>query len=121
MKPENGFAVVAIFLCLTPSASADQCAYVTKPQAIAAFNNIEIGQKIFGFCEPCGDRTPRELVVRSLSVENTHSPGFWEVQVNGKGIDLAYTYINYNDRRKVNLALVANCSAQDVSPLLTAH
>jgi hypothetical protein len=110
-----GFATIN-----TSGALADQCAYVTKAQAIAAFQNLSIGQTIYEFCELCGDRTSRPVVIQSLNLKNTDSPGYWQILVNGKGIDLAYTYVDYKDsgRRRINLALTANCPAVDFTPLL---
>ena len=107
-------------LWLAQAAYADQCSYVTKPQAIAAFNNLELGQTIYEFCELCGDRTPQPVQVTSLAVSNTPGAGYWQVLVNNQNIDLAYTYIPYNDKhQKVNLALVANCPADGFTPLLS--
>jgi hypothetical protein len=106
----------------TSGALADQCSFVTKAQAIAAFQNLSIGQTIYEFCELCGDRTARPVVIQSLNLKNTNSPGYWQILVNGKGIDLAYTYIDYQDsgRRRINLALTANCPAADFTPLLSS-
>lgn len=122
MKAWSLVGSIVISLLLAPAARADQCAYITKAQSLAAFNQLSIGQTIYEFCELCGDKTPKPLVIKNLSIGNTKTPGYWEVLVNGKGIDLAYTYINYgnhkSDRRKLNLALVANCSANDFTPII---
>jgi hypothetical protein len=126
MKAWGLVGSMVISLILAPAARADQCAYVSKAQAVAAFNQLSIGQTIYEFCELCGDRTPRALAIRTLAVKNTDTSGFWQVMVNGRGIDLAYTYIDYGDssrsgrsgKRRVNLALVANCAAIDFTPIL---
>jgi hypothetical protein len=120
MKSAMRLSILMGILIAAPAAYADQCAYVTKPQAIAAFNNLNVGQTIYSFCELCGDRSPQPAVIRSLSIANTPSANYWEVLVNGRGIDLAYTYIDYQNeaQQKINLALVANCPAQSFTPLL---
>lgn len=113
------FGAVSGVLSYIPAAYADQCAYVSKSQAIAAFNSLNLGQTIYSFCELCGDRSPQPTVIRALSMANTPTND-WEILVNGRGIDLAYTYIDYKNeaQQKINLALVANCPAQDFTPLL---
>jgi hypothetical protein len=114
---------IVINLLLAPAVRADQCAYVTKAQAVAAFNQLSIGKTIYEFCELCGDKISKPILINSLSISNTTTPGYWQVMVNGQGIDLAYTYIDYGnnkpDGRRVNLALVANCSATNFTPILS--
>lgn len=45
---------------------------------------------------------------------------FWKVKVNGKGIDLAYVFIDSDiEDNLVNLAAIANCPAERVSPVLS--
>ncbi|NJK41173.1 MAG: hypothetical protein HC934_07130 [Acaryochloridaceae cyanobacterium SU_2_1] len=119
MKSITGLSALTLILCLAPAAYADQCSYVSKSQAIAAFNAINLGQNIYHFCENCGDRSPKTEKVQSLSVANTTTSD-WQVLVNGKGIDLAYTYIEYrNDaQQRLNLALLAACPASGFTPLL---
>jgi hypothetical protein len=121
MKALGFVSAIVVSLLWASAARADQCAYVTKAQAMAAFNQLSIGQTIYEFCELCGDKTPKPLVVNTLSMGNTPTPGYWQVLVNGKNIDLAYTYINYDnqksDKRKINLALMANCSATGFTPI----
>lgn len=122
MKAARFVGSMVISLLLAPAALADQCSYITKAQAVAAFNQLSIGKTIYEFCELCGDKKPKPILINSLAISNTKTPGYWQVMVNGNGIDLAYTYIDYGnnkpDGRRVNLALVANCLATDFTPLL---
>jgi hypothetical protein len=122
MKAARFVGPIVIGLLLAPAARADQCSYITKAQAVAAFERLSIGKTIYEFCELCGDKNPKPVVINSLAISNTKTPGYWQVMVNGKGIDLAYTYIDYgsnkSDGRRVNLALVANCLATDFTPIL---
>jgi hypothetical protein len=96
------------------SAFADQCAYITKDQAAKAVTTLLSAQSIKTLCEPCGEskavavKDVKEITVRTTSVEN-----LVEITLDGKGIDLAYTYVN-----GLNLALTSSCPAQGVSPSL---
>lgn len=114
---------IGLSLILAPAAYADQCIYLNKDQAIAAFQRLNIGQNIYELCEPCGEKVPKTVAIRSTAIQALPSPGNWQVLVNGKGLDLAYTYVDYskNDRSRsrVNLAMLANCPASDVSLELT--
>jgi hypothetical protein len=114
--------VALVTLVLMPAtAYADQCALVSRQQAVAALNNLRIGQTIYKLCEPCGEKAARPIVIRSLSVNSEPSSDFWSVKVNGEEIDLAYIYIEFSRtglRQRVNLALTATCPARSISPIL---
>jgi hypothetical protein len=47
MKALGCVGAIFISLLVAPAAQADQCAYVTKAQAVAAFNQLSIGQTIY--------------------------------------------------------------------------
>lgn len=121
----SGIWTRAIFLafCFTStstlSALADQCAYVGKQQALAAASRLELGQTVYQYCQPCGDRQPKALPIKTLSVGTTGYEDYWEVRVNGLGIDLAYTFVDAGIKnQKINLAAVTGCPAVDVSTTL---
>ena len=47
---------------------------------------------------------------------------YWQIKVNGEGIDLAYMFVDAKIANKfVNLAAIADCPAERVSPLLPAN
>lgn len=106
-----------VFTLIGSAVSADQCAYTSKQQAIAAVSRLEKGQTIYQLCEPCGDTIPKALKINSVSAGTVGYQSYWGVQVNNSNIDLAYTYIDdgNNKNRKVNLANLASCPASDVS------
>lgn len=106
-------------LALSWAAFADQCAYITKQQAIAAVSRLEKGQTIYKLCEPCGE-IPQAVKINSVSAGTVGYENYWGVKVNEQNIDLAYTYINTsnNKERKVNLATLARCPAQNVSSFI---
>ena len=52
-------------------------------------------------------------------MEKVDYQDYWQIKVNGEGIDLAYVFVNSKIENKfVNLAAIADCPAQQVSPLL---
>lgn len=108
---------IGFTLTLGSAAFADQCAYTTKQQAIAAVSRLEKGQTIYKLCEPCGDKVPRAVKINSVSAGTVGYENYWGVYVNEQNIDLAYTYIDTtsNRDRKVNLSILARCPAQNVS------
>lgn len=108
---------IGFTLTLGSAAYADQCAYTSKQQAIAAVTRLDEGQTIYELCEPCGDTVPRTLKIKSVSAGTVGYEFLWGVKVNDRNIDLAYTYVNdsNNKNRKVNLANLASCPASDVS------
>lgn len=111
---------IGFTLALSSAAFADQCAYITKQQAIAAVSRLEKGQIIYKLCEPCGEKVPQAVKINSVSAGTVGYENYWGVEVNEQNIDLAYTYINTsnNKDRKVNLATLARCPAQNVSSFI---
>jgi hypothetical protein len=103
---------------ITP-ARADQCAWVGKSQAIAALNYLSIGQTIYNFCELCGDKVPKPILINKLAVANTPDGKLWQVSVNNENIDLAYTYVRYEPKYQVNLAILTKCPADGFTPVLS--
>ena len=88
------FISLCVGLGFATEAWADQCAYVSKEQALAAVSRLQVGQTIYQLCEPCGNRISSPIRIQALSAATTGSQDFWEVKVNGASIDLAYTFIN---------------------------
>jgi hypothetical protein len=100
-------------------ALADQCAYITKEQALLAVARLNVGQTIYELCEPCGETRPQAVGITSLAAETVGYEDYWQVKVNNSGIDLAYTFIQSGiNGQAVNLAGVAGCPASDVSNTL---
>lgn len=100
-------------------AFADQCAYISKKQALEAVSRLQVGQTLYHLCEPCGETVPKVVTIESLSVGTVGYEDFWQVQVNNEGIDLAYVYIETNPRKPpINLAAVSGCPTTDVSRFL---
>ncbi len=101
---------------------ADQCEYITKEQSLTAIARLKVGQTIYQFCEPCGDKLPTPISIKQLSAGTTGYEDYWEVKVNGSNIDLAYTFINAGiANQRVNLAAVVGCPASNVSVVLPVN
>jgi len=102
--------IFCIALLTISSAFADQCQLVTKNQAKKALNLVLESNKVEGFCELCGEELPKLLVVNKVSVERAGFGDFWELKINDKISDLAYTYVNGH-----NLAEIVGCEVMGVS------
>ena len=117
---------IFLSLCLTfglsSAALADQCSYITKEQSIKAIARLNLGQTIYQYCEPCGDRIPTPLSIKELSATTTGYEDYWEVKVNNSNIDLAYTFIDAGiNNQKINLAAAVGCPASNVSIVLPSE
>lgn len=118
----------AVLLCAAPpTARADQFAYLDIRQAVAALQALDGQQRIQAYCAPCGDAAAKPVDVRDIGIERVwHWDGgarvytdgdgrsFWEVAVNGGGIDLAYVYVRGDDGRWENLAMRTGLEPVDV-------
>ena len=89
----KSWMIALSFTLAASSARADQCAWIDdaaaqKAQAILAKQPMTIE-----FCEPCGDKAPGVPVkAKSVSIGSPQD-GYKEIELNGKAVDLAYTYV----------------------------
>ncbi|HPQ96652.1 MAG: hypothetical protein KDI44_12635 [Thiothrix sp.] len=100
------------------SALADQCAYISQQEAAAALDHIKPGTEFLPYCEPCDDPAPDSKAVQSVQALKAAPTGYentWEISINGKGIDLAYTFVKRVDGSFLNLSKLAGCPSDDVS------
>ncbi len=120
--------VTVILSLLSPEiARADQCVWVSKQQALAAMARLEPGQTIYSLCEPCGEKKPQSIVIKTIALNNIPEsrPPAWKIKINDREIDFAYTYLMRRDKNQqskanflVNLSMIANCPANDISPTI---
>jgi hypothetical protein len=124
----------AATLCAAPAAAlADQFAYVTVQQAAAALAELDGQPLVQSYCAPCGDAKATPVDVQEIGIERVwHWDGgasvyfdaegrsYWEVMVNGKGIDLAYVYVRGDAGGWENLAMRLGLSPVDVPRQLDA-
>jgi hypothetical protein len=111
----------AIALALVVSsrvAHADPCQAVSDEVASDAATEINEHREIVRFCEPCGDKAPGVPEKHVVATTRREERGWSEVVVNGKPIDLAYTFVRTNDRTYDNLAALVSCDAPGVSRTL---
>lgn len=121
-------------LCaVPPAARADQFAYLDIRQAVAALEALDGQPVLQSFCAPCGDATASQVAVRDIGIERVwHWDGgakvyvdadgssYWEVVVNGEGVDLAYVYVR-GDSGWENLAMRIGLQPIEVPRLLPAE
>lgn len=102
--------IVLLSLIISGNVLADQCAYITKKQAQKAVKRLIKAESIETLCEPCGETISQRVEIESVTFANTGYQNYYEVSVNGKGIDLAYTFL-----KGKNLAKSVRCETTGVS------
>jgi hypothetical protein len=128
-------AFATTLLALIPAiASADQFAYLDIHQAVAALDALDHApRQVQAFCAPCGDTRATAIEVRDLGIARVWDDGhsarpytddagrtFWEVELDGEGIDLAYVYVR-TPAGWENLALELGLDASGVPRMLPAE
>jgi len=107
------FAIILTLFAIT--ALADQAAYITQAQAQKAAAFLKDKKQIRHYCNPCDDKGDRVEDISTVeAVAVTDSKPYWEVLVNGKGIDLAYVYFQDKDGEWKNLAKKMKIKVNDV-------
>ena len=111
--------LLAILLAiLTTTAFADQAAYITKAQAEKAAAFLKDKKQIRHFCAPCDDKGDKVEDITKVEAVMVDYKDFWEVRVNGVGIDLAYVYFQTKKGRWKNLAKELDVEVDDVPKVL---
>ncbi|MGB1010591.1 MAG: hypothetical protein ACPGVP_12800 [Thiolinea sp.] len=116
---QTGLTVAGLLLTAT-AAQADQCQLIPVEQAAKALNHLKPASEFVNFCEPCGNKdfyTQPVQKVKSMQVSQDEVSGvtYWEISLNGKGIDLAYTFLRTADGSYLNMSKLADCPSQSVS------
>jgi hypothetical protein len=113
------------------SVRADQCMLIPKQQALLAMTRLEPGETIYSLCELCGEKQPQPIVIKTIELVNDPGTKLWQVKINDRGIDLAYTYVRSNDlndrqprsispnNSQINLSILAKCPATGFTPILS--
>ncbi len=119
----KSFIIAAAFLIIPVfGLSADQAAWISYEQSAIASNLVRSAGEIRHYCAPCGDKTSRhEKVLTVFTVKaNPSDPDseYFETEVNGEGIDLAYVYILLGGQWR-NLAVLLNIEVTGVPENLT--
>jgi hypothetical protein len=125
------FFVAALLTLLPAAASADQFAYLDIRQAVAALDALDHApREVQAYCAPCGDARVTAIAVHELGIARVWDDGhsarpyadgegrtFWEIELDGEGIDLAYVYVRTAAGWE-NLALQLGLDARDVPRML---
>ena len=124
--------VAVALLALSPViASADQFAYLDLKQAMAALAALDQApREVQAYCAPCGDARATAIAVHDLGLARVwddrgsarpYADGdgrtFWEIELDGEGIDLAYLYVR-TPAGWENLALTLGLDASGVPRML---
>jgi hypothetical protein len=119
MKKLMTISLVFVFLLgLSLSVFADQAAYITEKQAKKAAKFLKKKGKIKHFCAPCGDKESKFEEIQTIEAVPTGYEDYWEVKVNGKGIDLAYVYYEKKKDKWKNVAKKLKIKVSDVPEIL---
>ena len=103
-------------LVLADELRADQCAWNKKDVAAKAYKIFKTHKIALDYCEPCGDKKPKEFSVGRIEwgpakMGNEIQEGYFEVLHQGKGIDLAYVFVKKSGTKRQwqNLGDLAKC------------
>ena len=99
---------------------ADQAAWVSRSEAVSALEILAKYERIRHYCAPCGDKEATEEAIESIGLFKAKDGSFWEIRVNGKGVDLAYVYFEKKKGKWINAALEARIDVSDVPKELSA-
>lgn len=113
MRAAGACFISTLVLLVAAGVSGDQQAWVGRADAEVAASIMPAEGLIRHFCAPCGDTSWRDERVLTVEVAPTGSGDYWEVLVNGNGIDLAYVYVA-TDGGWRNLARMLDLEVTDV-------
>ena len=117
MKFKAIFLSIALIL-FAIAAYADQAAYISQAQAEKAAALLKDKKQIRHYCAPCDDKGDRVEDIDTVEAAPAGYQQYWEVKVNGKGVDLAYVYFQNKDGKWENLAKELNVKVKDVPKYL---
>ncbi|MEP7074749.1 MAG: hypothetical protein ABI878_02980 [Acidobacteriota bacterium] len=106
------FLVVLFFFAM--AVFADQAAWISKADAQKAAAFLKDKGEILHYCEPCDDKSKKLETIKTVEAAALGTDNYWEVQVNGDGIDLAYVYFKNKDGKWKNLAREMDIKVKDV-------
>lgn len=113
------FAVVGSVVSLAGVARADQCAGVDADAASWAQKVVTRGAMVSQFCETCGDKAPA-AAQKVTSIATVREHGNTHVTINGKPVDLAYTYVQTGKTTWSNVGMLVGCGAQGTTAIVTS-
>jgi len=88
------------------TAQADQAACLSQTAANTAMAFLKVGDEVQKYCHPCGDNVYTKVKVVDLTLSDNSCGGkYYQLKLNGKSIDLAYTYV-FNNGKWENFAFL---------------
>ncbi len=106
-------AAASVLIFTGTPALADQAAWVSRAEAGRAMKVLAETTAIKHHCAPCDDQTIKNETVDNIGIFRVEGENYWEIRVNGKGVDLAYIYFQ-KGRKWVNAAMEAKIKVSDV-------
>jgi hypothetical protein len=110
--------VLAVLVATSTVARADQCELVDSGTAVRALQLLHDRPNVLTYCEPCGEHVPGVPVRADRVATERDRSGSYEVVIDRREVDLAYTYVQTGPERFDNLAKLAGCPTSGVSPTL---
>jgi hypothetical protein len=115
---------VAFAFAVPSVAHADQCAWVSKDQAYAAQQKILNERTYVEYCKPCRETKATAPKVAKTAEIKKRKADYYELVIDGKAVDLAYTYYKQpmlqrsGEQLYQNLAEWSKCPVHDVPSLI---
>lgn len=110
--------ILMLGLMLSFAVFADQAAWITKDEAERTAEFLKDKTQIKHFCAPCDDKSVRPEYIATVEAVPTGSEDYWEVKINGEGIDLAYVYFQTKSGKWKNLAKEMDVEVDSVPKFL---
>jgi hypothetical protein len=105
--------LVTVAVLLVPAAAhADQCQLLDVQITERVSKLVDTRARFATLCEPCGETVPGvPFVPTAIDVSD-------QLLLDGRGHDLAYTYMQTGPTKFENLAMLVGCPVNGVSPSL---
>lgn len=116
-KIKNVSLIACIALVMLFSAEiayADQAAWVSKAEAQRALKILAEYDTVTHYCAPCKDGKVAQERIENIGLFKVQGENYWEIRINGKGVDLAYIYFPKKQNKWVNVAMTAKIDVSDV-------
>lgn len=73
------------------------------------------------YCAPCGDKRAVDEPIESIGLFRIQGEDYWEIQINGKDVDLAYIYFEEKSGKWTNVAMKAKIKVERVPKRLPSE
>lgn len=103
------------------TAFADQAAWVSRAEAQRALKLLSEYDTVIHYCAPCNDSVARTEKIESIGLFRVKNENYWEIQINGKGVDLAYIYFPKKQDKWMNVAMNVKIDVSDVPKQLSKN